>query len=354
MPFDKIPEQDMWQYLSSAEKPIILYGMGNGADKIIAELERRGIHYDGIFASDSFVRGQVFHGMTVKKFSDFRKLYGSFIVLVCFASSLPEVIENVKRISCECELYIPDVPVCGDNIFDLPYFISHRAELESFYFRLEDAESRSLLENIVYFKLTGALEYLENALSGSSMPYSELGYESWTHAVDAGAYVGDTALEMLSFAPRLERVICIEPDPKTYQKLLKSAALEPRIIPINAAVSDFSGQLEFNLAGGRGARRGGGRKSAMIDSLMLDSLELSCCDYIKYDVEGEESAALAGSAETIKKFRPDITLSLYHRSEDLFALPAELDSILPGCKMYLKRKKGFPAWDIDLICTYKT
>ena len=28
-------EQDLWRYLQTVKKPVVLYGMGNGADKII-------------------------------------------------------------------------------------------------------------------------------------------------------------------------------------------------------------------------------------------------------------------------------------------------------------------------------
>ena len=29
-------KKDLWQYLSETDKPIVMYGMGNGADKILA------------------------------------------------------------------------------------------------------------------------------------------------------------------------------------------------------------------------------------------------------------------------------------------------------------------------------
>ena len=37
--FDKF-DCDLWTYLSKAQKPILIYGMGNGADKIIAVFEK--------------------------------------------------------------------------------------------------------------------------------------------------------------------------------------------------------------------------------------------------------------------------------------------------------------------------
>ena len=56
---------DLWHYLKSqadSGRPILLYGMGNGADKIIAVCEAYGIPVADFFASDGFVRGHSFHG----------------------------------------------------------------------------------------------------------------------------------------------------------------------------------------------------------------------------------------------------------------------------------------------------
>ena len=42
----KIGEQgDVWQYLSSLNRPIVMYGMGNGADKILKVCGQRGDVY---------------------------------------------------------------------------------------------------------------------------------------------------------------------------------------------------------------------------------------------------------------------------------------------------------------------
>ena len=58
-------ETELWEYLKTAKKPIVLYGMGNGADMIIKVLESYGVTYQDTFASDGFVRGHSFHGKTV-------------------------------------------------------------------------------------------------------------------------------------------------------------------------------------------------------------------------------------------------------------------------------------------------
>ena len=73
-------------------------------------------------------------------------------------------------------------------------------------------------------------------------------------------------------------------------------------------------------------------------------------DYIKYDVEGSEAAALRGSAEVIHRFSPALLVSLYHRSEDLYALPLLIRELNPHYRFYLRRMAGIPAWDINLYC----
>ena len=71
---------------------------------------------------------------------------------------------------------------------------------------------------------------------------------------------------------------------------------------------------------------------------------------MKLDVEGSEREALEGAAETIRRHRPKILLSAYHRSEDLFALPAQISSIAAGYRFYLRRFPYIPAWEINYIC----
>ena len=75
--------KDLWNYLKEANKPIVLYGMGNGADKIISVLNRYGIKISGVFASDGFVRQKVFHGFNVTDYKTAKETFGStFLVTV--------------------------------------------------------------------------------------------------------------------------------------------------------------------------------------------------------------------------------------------------------------------------------
>ena len=41
-----------WEELKEAKLPIVLYGMGDGADRILAALTAHGLQAAGVFASD--------------------------------------------------------------------------------------------------------------------------------------------------------------------------------------------------------------------------------------------------------------------------------------------------------------
>ena len=125
--------RDLWEYLKESQKTVVLYGMGNGADKILAVLAERQIAVGGVFASDGFARGNLFHGMPVRTWSDIKAEYGAqnVIVLLSFGTSRPEVMENILRIRSEAELYAPDVPAFGDTLFTRAFYEEHIEEFST-------------------------------------------------------------------------------------------------------------------------------------------------------------------------------------------------------------------------------
>ena len=68
--------------------------------------------------------------------------------------------------------------------------------------------------------------------------------------------------------------------------------------------------------------------------------------YIKMDVEGQEQNAILGAAETIRRCKPKMLISCYHRSEDLFTLPMEVFKLRDDYRIYMRHYPYFPAWDL--------
>ena len=103
----------IWDFLKNDATPLVLYGMGNGADIVISQLEKIGRKPSEIIASDDFVRGQLFHGYKVKKLSQVEEELGDFIVLICFVTQIDSVIENIKTIARKHKTYVSYIPVFG-------------------------------------------------------------------------------------------------------------------------------------------------------------------------------------------------------------------------------------------------
>ena len=85
----------------------VVYGMGNGADKLFRRFEMYGISVAEIFASDGFVRGHSYRGYKVKSFSEIKESYSDFVIVLSFASNRSEVIELFSEIDKKHDLYIP-------------------------------------------------------------------------------------------------------------------------------------------------------------------------------------------------------------------------------------------------------
>ena len=336
-------ETELWEYLKTAEKTIVLYGMGNGADKIIKVLEEKGIEYKGVFASDGFVRPKLFHGHVISSYADLKAKFGEMIVLLCFGSSLPDVIDNILKIASEQELYAPEVPVIGGGLFDSEFLHKNADTLTWVYNRLADDISKKTFENILKYKLSGKIKYLIDCQVDETEPDSFLNLKN-ERFLDLGAYNGDTALDFANKCPYYEAILAVEPDRKTFKKLLKNTEELENFTPVNACISDKCETVSFKMLGGRNSVLGDGKDE--IEALTIDSLDFNPT-YIKMDVEGEEIAAINGGKETILKNNPKMLISAYHRTDDFITIPKAVFEIRDDYKIYIRHFKYLPAWDTN-------
>lgn len=356
---DYFAKKDLWTYLRETQKTIVMYGMGNGADKILAVCEKYGVEVADFFASDGFVRGHSFHGKTVLSYSAVKEKYGAenIIALLSFGSSLPDVLELFRKVDSECELYAPDVPVCGDTLFTRDFLIENLESVERAYSLLCDDLSRDIFLNVINYKLTGKISYLFSAESEKDESYSLLGAKSFRSAADLGAYNGDTLRELMRYSPTIEKIYALEPDAKNFRKLsayCDSFEGSTSLVCVNAAAWCEDTTLSFGGEGNRNSGLFAPAKTARSVEVAARTLDGVLCgeavDYIKYDVEGAEREAIKGSSETILEHRPHLLISAYHRSEDIFALPLQIHELCPDYRLYYRRYPYVPAWDLNLIC----
>ena len=371
-------ENTLWEYLKTAGKPVVLYGTGDGADKVLVRLAETGVPVSGIFASDEFVRGQQFHGFTVRTYSELLALRETVIVLIAFASELPDVLERFYKLASVHETYAPHVPVfSGEETVTAAWIKKYERELQTVYERLADAVSRETFASVLNYKLSGRLSYLQacttNRADDLKTLFSFGGEETY---LDLGAYNGDTVQEFLQLTRgRYKKIVALEPDKKNFKKLtdfVRQNELK-HITCLQAGVWNDCGSLELTGNGGRQSTFWEADcsgfatqplsqtcsmkkkiKKQQVTVVSVDAvLGNDRADYMKFDVEGVEKEALEGAAGHLvpdgNGTLPKLLVAAYHHDEDLFALPMLLWKLQPEYKIYLRKHPYVPAWEINIF-----
>ena len=122
----EITPSSVWEKLKNTTEPIIMYGTGNGADKVLDVFAEKGIEISGVTASSTFIRERFFRGFKVMPISYFEELYESFTIIITFGTSIPEVMDNIYSLSERHRVLVPVVPVIGATVFDEDFLKENR------------------------------------------------------------------------------------------------------------------------------------------------------------------------------------------------------------------------------------
>lgn len=348
--------ESCWERLEKTDKPIFIYGMGDGCLKLMNELDRRNISISGIFASDEFVRGHYFKGHLVHKLSEIEKSSEEngydFIILLAFAAGYRELITKIDELEKKHTLLMPDTAVIGGEPFLKEHFIKRFSDIKKVYGMLCDDNSQYVFENILEYKITGELKYLRECTTEPDETFENIIRLGNNEVyVDLGAFNGDTALD---FAKRTnynyKQIYAFEPNKRNFKKLSRCAEKLDNIQIYNSAAWSENTTLIFNTEGGRQSQVS--KNGIETDAESVDSvLNGQAATYIKYDVEGAEKEAIKGSEQTIKMYSPKLCIAVYHRLYDMIDIPLQIKSINPDYRFYLRHYPYYPAWETNLFCT---
>jgi FkbM family methyltransferase len=191
----------------------------------------------------------------------------------------------------------------------------------------------------------GSLAYLLTEVERRVNGDGERGVRPGDIVLDCGANLGTFTREALRAGAAT--VVAIEPAPENWACLLRTFAEEiqsGRVVVYRKGVWDHDDQLLLNLSpGGTGKdsvvfQYGDQARGTVVVPLttidkLVSELKLDHVDFIKMDIEGAERNALAGARTTLRRFRPRMAISGYHRPDDTRKLPAVVGSIEPAYSM---------------------
>ncbi len=341
----KFTDDFLCDKIKNTKKPIYIYGMGNGAVKLLQILKELGREASGVFASDEFVRGQEFCGFTVTKLS---KIPKDAFILQAFGSCEPDVLKRICKIAKNYEYYAPEMPLFGDaKLYDREYLDENLPKINKLYNMLADEKSKEVLQNCINHAISGNIDYLFLAETDKFEIYNDILSENQTGYLDCGAYDGDTVLEYVKYKGKQGKIIAVEPHPKNFAKLLKNTEGIEGVECLNVGIYDKHGEISFTKDAGRHSAVSETGKIT-IETMPVDEIATYETSYVKLDVEGCEREALLGGIKTLKQ-RVNLLVACYHKMGDIWEIPLLINEINPDYKIYLRRQSYLPNWECNVI-----
>lgn len=161
--------------------------------------------------------------------------------------------------------------------------------------------------------------------------------------VDAGSLDGRTSIlfsewakekcgKIWAFEPEAENADCCR---KNLSEYFGGGYIRYEVI--QKGLWDCKKQMSF-VAGSKGASRIEDTGSSMIGVDQLDAMlpEGEPATFIKMDLEGAEFHALQGAEQTIRRYRPKLAVSIYHKPEDIWEIPGIILKMNPDYRLYLR------------------
>jgi FkbM family methyltransferase len=349
---------------------IYIYGSGETGTSLLKYIinKRKDIIIKGFV--DSFNSGTN-EGKIILKIDDFLLLYKreTIIIASCY---WPEISNSLNSYGIK-EYFI----LSNNFLYDLSLLNVYGA----FYFSQKEISKKikeilsvtNLFLNpndrLLYLALYGlrlnksydneiSLNFFKNFKIEALKDFTYLHLPSIKNAVDAGVYNGNETLNLANKLGVDSNILGFEPfkeflkDNAAFINLLKREYVH--VYPY--ALWNKEDNLYFSYSSNNQSGSTVNRKkkqlknsfsckAVCLDSFLKENFPHKI-DLIRLDIEGSELEALYGAECTIKKDRPQIAVSIYHKKNHLYEIPLYLNSILDD---YHYRIGHFTSTFIDTV-----
>lgn len=302
-----------------ARTPLFVLGANSDSEQWIPQLNVQAVIDDFVALPAEFA------GRDIIRMSD---VPDGALVINCVTNSKPNTAMRRLHEMTSAHLFFgSDLrAVLGDALAEYKFVSAtqlslkeNATEWERLYEALIDEESRSILEDILAYRLTGDPRILHAYSYRPDEQYFEeflsLGSEIF---VDGGAFDGETTQLFASKCPDYTAAHVFEPDALNFRRARDRLDSLDRVICHEVGLSSEKAQLNFQLGEGSASviNELGDYKIA-VDT--IDALA-PAATFIKLDLEGWELNALTGARQTIIQNKPKLAVGAYHAPDDFLKI----------------------------------
>jgi len=167
--------------------------------------------------------------------------------------------------------------------------------------------------------------------------------------IDCGCLDGESSIAFSKWCKGKGKIYAFEPDQQNIQKcrhnMERDCGMDWRLIEKGAWSEDAVLSFRENNSG-TSAICENGEQEIQVTSIDRVVAREDRVTFIKMDIEGAELEALKGASETIKRNKPRLAISLYHKPEDTVEIPLYIKSLVPEYKFYLR---SYVPLDIETV-----
>ncbi|QJT81331.1 FkbM family methyltransferase [Kosakonia sp. MUSA4] len=338
-------------------RPLVLCGAGYLGQKTWEFLTSKGVKVDYVAVNEKyFTEGAVFYGYNIinlDRMTERDETY-NYILAIQYVS---EELEAMLRKNAESILIFDHsfIGVNTDTLYTLEFCQENEPLLTEFYNSLGDEKSKETLVAFINQRICARSSYYGKYFDPNHYLAEDLvRLQDNEVYVDCGAYDGDSVLAFLKAAEKQgvkkpAKILAFEPEEKNFE-LLKNANIgDIQLTAINKGVWSENTTLRFDSGMDTSSRLSEGEGNTSIDVISIDNaLEGSNhATFIKMDIEGAELEALKGAQQTIRASLPVLTISLYHKPEDLITIPQYIRELSDDYRFYLRGHH--PALAFELV-----
>tara|TARA_B100001250_G_scaffold411911_1_gene441727 strand:- start:37 stop:1086 length:1050 start_codon:yes stop_codon:yes gene_type:complete len=171
--------------------------------------------------------------------------------------------------------------------------------------------------------------------------------EKGEYVIDGGAFLGDSSIVFSNAVGSEGIVYCFE----LFEENFKILKYNIKQFPINNCIGfqfglsnkNFDAQEKNNSTEFNASFQSNENYDLRTLDYLFENKLIEKVDFIKLDVEGDESNVLFGAKNLINRFRPKLAISIYHRHNDFHQIINYLSLIHPFYTFYLGHyTNGFP------------
>lgn len=220
------------------------------------------------------------------------------------------------------------------------FFYSYSQEhdrYEKFYEKLDDVKSKKTFDDLMSFRLTSCISYMEGYQDLQAHQYFEdfLGLgDSGEIFVDCGCFDGYTSEYFSRVCPDYKAIHVLEPISANMIRVRDRLSNLERVHYHPFGASDHEAVLRFRASGSSSAQCSSGDLEVQVRR--LDEIVPDGCSFLKMDIEGGELQAIKGAANMIQEFKPRLAIAAYHRPSDFLEISDHIMALNPGYRISLR------------------